>query len=477
MTQPIRILYIDDYPFDRELVRDALEKEHGGFDIVEAASREEFESRLAQGDFDLILSDFNILGFEGLQVLETVRATGSNLPVIIVTGTGSEEIAAEAIKRGAADYVIKDSRHIRHLPYTIYSVLEKKRLEDEHRQAEIALRESEERYRQIVETAQEGIWMIDADSKTTFVNPKLAEMFGYAADEMMGAALFDFMDKEGIAIATAKLEARRQGISEQHEFKFLRKDGVPIWTLLNSNPIISHTGDYLGALAMISDITERKQAENELKLALADKEILLQELYHRTKNNMQAIIGLIDMQYTQCQDEQVLMQYRDIQNRIRSMALVHQKLYQSQNLSSIDLGEYVRELTALLMESYQVSPDRISPVFKLERIPLLIDTVIPCGLILNELITNVLKHAFPHNERGELRIDIGQLAGNEILLQVADNGVGLPSGFDPRKNGGVGIQTVYGIAEYQLRGKLTCLAAEGVTWQLRFDDTLYQPRV
>jgi PAS domain S-box-containing protein len=477
MTQLVRVLYVDDYPLDRELVRDALEKEHGGFELVEAASRAEFESRLAQGGFDLVLSDFNILGFEGLQVLETVRAKGLQLPVIIVTGTGSEEIAAEAIKRGAADYVIKHPRHIRHLPHTIHTVLERKRLQDERRQAEEALRASEERYRQIVETAQEGIWMIDADNRTTFANPKLAEMLGYTVDEMMGAPLFDFMDKEGTAAATARLEARRQGIAEQHEFRFRRKDGAPIWTLLNTNPVIGDTGNYLGALAMLSDITERKQAADQLKLALADKETLLQELYHRTKNSMQAIIGLIDLQYAHSHDEQLLAQGREIQSRIRSMALVHQKLYQSQNLSSIDLGEYIQELTVLLMESYQIAPDRISPAFELERIPVLIDTAVPCGLIVNELVTNVFKHAFPHSEPGELRIDLKQLAGHEIMLQVADNGVGFPSGFDPRESGGVGFQTVFGIAEYQLQGKLTCKTAEGVTWQLQFSDTLYQARV
>ncbi len=144
MNQPIRILYVDDYPLDRELVRDSLEKEYGGFKLVEAASRADFEAKLAEGGFDLILSDFNILGFEGLQVLETVQKTGLHLPVIIVTGTGSEEVAAEAIKRGAADYVLKSPKHIQHLPVTIRSVLEKERVDEERRQAVEALRQSNE---------------------------------------------------------------------------------------------------------------------------------------------------------------------------------------------------------------------------------------------------------------------------------------------------------------------------------------------
>jgi len=136
MTDLIRILYIDDYPLDRQLVRDALEKEHAGFQVTEAASRVEFEAALANGSFDLVLSDFNILGFEGLQVLEAVHSKDARIPVVIVTGTGSEEVAVEAMKRGAADYVIKTPRHIQRLPITIHAVLEKKYLDEEHKRAE-----------------------------------------------------------------------------------------------------------------------------------------------------------------------------------------------------------------------------------------------------------------------------------------------------------------------------------------------------
>lgn len=136
MSEPIRILYVDDNPLDCELVRDALEKEHGGFRVTEATSRAAFEARLAEGDYDLVLSDFNILGFEGLHVLDAVRAENPYVPVVMVTGTGSEEVAVEAMKRDAADYVIKTPKHIRRLPQTIHAVLEKKRLEEERKQAE-----------------------------------------------------------------------------------------------------------------------------------------------------------------------------------------------------------------------------------------------------------------------------------------------------------------------------------------------------
>ena len=148
MNPPLRVLYVDDYPLDRELVRDSLEREHGGFVVTEAASRSEFHARLAEGVYDVVLSDFNILGFDGLQVLDAIRRKDPRVPVIIVTGTGSEEVAVEAMKRGAADYVIKSPSHIQRLPMTIQAVIEKRRLEDEHRRVEAERERLEKQLRQ-----------------------------------------------------------------------------------------------------------------------------------------------------------------------------------------------------------------------------------------------------------------------------------------------------------------------------------------
>ena len=134
MRDKIKILYIDDYELDRELVKDALEKEHGGFELTQASCRQEFESLLKTQVFDVVLSDFNIAGFDGLQVLHAVRAHDPQIPVIIVTGTGSEEIAAMALKQGASDYVIKRPKHIQKLPQTIFAAIENKTLQDQHRQ-------------------------------------------------------------------------------------------------------------------------------------------------------------------------------------------------------------------------------------------------------------------------------------------------------------------------------------------------------
>lgn len=270
MNQPVRILYVDDYPLDRELVRDALEKEHGGYEVIEAASRAEFETRLAQGGFDLVLSDFNILGFEGLQVLETVRATGSNIPVIIVTGTGSEEVAAEAIKRGAADYVIKTPKHIQRLPHTIQTVLEKKRLEDEHQQTLAALRASEEKFRYVFDYSIIGK-SITLPSGEILVNRAFCDMLGYTQVELHNQRWQDISYPDDIETTQRIVDALLSGEQNSIRFskRYIHKNGSTVWADVSTSLRRDEAGQPLYFMTVISDITERVQTEKALRLQSA----------------------------------------------------------------------------------------------------------------------------------------------------------------------------------------------------------------
>ncbi len=262
MTAPIRILYVDDYPLDRALVRDALGSSSQDFELLEASTEKEFIELMKEGNFDLVLTDFNILGFTGLQVLEIIQARYPEIPVIMVTGTGSEEIAAEAIKRGAADYVIKTPHYIQRLPHTIQNALANQVLKQQRSEALQQLRENEEHYRELVENLNEGIWGIDQDNKTSFVNPAMAKILGYTVEEMLGKHLFDFMDQPQVE---NNLKRGKGGASGQYEFKFLHKDGSEIYTLINTQPLNDEQGNYQGALAAVQDITDRKLALHQLE--------------------------------------------------------------------------------------------------------------------------------------------------------------------------------------------------------------------
>ena len=199
-----------------------------------------------------------------MEVLESVKEIDPNLPVIIVTGTGSEEIAAEAIKRGAADYVIKSPQHIKRLPLTIQSVLESAELERQQNEARQKLDQSEKRYRQLMDTLQEGIWVIDENARTTFVNQALVEMLGYTLEDILGKLVFNYLDKRNSEIVRKKLRQRAEGISENFELELITSTGGRILVLLEASPIFDDLGKYRGAIAAIRDITQEKK--NQLAL-------------------------------------------------------------------------------------------------------------------------------------------------------------------------------------------------------------------
>ena len=169
--------------------------------------------------------------------------------------------------------------------------------------------------------------------------------------------------------------------------------------------------------------------------------------------------------------------FEETQNRIQSMALVHQKLYESENLSRIDLGVYIHDLVDLLQQSYQTDPAQVKFVFELESVSILIDTAMPCGLILSELISNALKHAFPGGRAGEIHIHLTRVQTDEICFSVADDGVGMPEGFDPLHNEAFGLQMMVSLCRYQLQGQVYFDLQQGVTCQVCFRDDLYKERV
>ncbi|MFZ6031131.1 MAG: histidine kinase dimerization/phosphoacceptor domain -containing protein [Chloroflexota bacterium] len=224
-------------------------------------------------------------------------------------------------------------------------------------------------------------------------------------------------------------------------------------------------------------LNEKRQADEQIKRALIEKETLLRELYHRTKNNMSVIIALLDLQLAETGDERLRAAFADMQNRIRSMALVHQKLYEAGDLSRINLKEYAADLLALLTASYRISPAKVQVTMAMGDVFVSIDTAIPCGLVLNELISNAFKHAFPAERTGKICLHLAQTQEGYIELQVADDGVGFPVGFDSRRDGRLGLQTVFALAESQLEGQVRFTSQHGVHCAIAFQNDSGKPRV
>jgi two-component sensor histidine kinase len=216
------------------------------------------------------------------------------------------------------------------------------------------------------------------------------------------------------------------------------------------------------------DITERKRHEEQMKASVAEKENLLRELSHRTKNNMQVIVGLLNLQATRSNDDRVTNALGEAQNRIHAMALVHEKLYRGGSISSLNIKEYAEGLANNLLKSHQGKKGLVRLVLDLEEIPLPHDMVLPSGLIINELISNSLKHAFPNGKSGSIYLSI-KVNGEKLELRYKDDGPGLPRDFGISRIETLGLKLVRSLALYQLRGTIELAHhMEGTEFVFRF---------
>ncbi len=220
------------------------------------------------------------------------------------------------------------------------------------------------------------------------------------------------------------------------------------------------------ALESIEQEKQRERAEKALYESLAEKEVLLREIYHRVKNNMQIISSLLKLQSGYVKEEKYREMFKESQNRIMSMSLVHEILYRSKDLAQIDFNNYIRELTKGLLQSYGTGSIKLR--INVENISLGIDYAIPCGLIINELVTNSLKHAFPQGREGEIKISLISTGENIIELTVSDNGVGFPKDLDFRKANTLGLRLVTILAENQLHGETILDLSSGTEFKIKF---------
>ena len=215
------------------------------------------------------------------------------------------------------------------------------------------------------------------------------------------------------------------------------------------------------------EVLERKRAEEKIKGSLKEKEMLLKEIHHRVKNNLQVVSSMLKIQSEYSQDKKTVEMFQESQNRVRSIALIHEMLYQSKNLSKIDFSEYIQPITANLMRTYGVDPIRIKLNINVKNVFMDLDRAIPCGLIINELFSNVLKHAFPEGRQGEVLIDLFQESSQEFTLLIKDDGVGLPIGMDFKNTDSLGLQLVNALVD-QLGGAIVFEGRVGTTFRITF---------
>jgi PAS domain S-box-containing protein len=352
----------------------------------------------------------------------------------------------------------------------------------ERKEAEEKLRESEEKYRNIVETANEGIALVNSEGMITYVNKKMADMLGYTVGEIIGRYTWDFVEDK--SSATMILENRRRGITDSIEIKQIRKDGLPLWVHINSKSVFDNSGKFMGSLGMFTDITERKKTEEALiNFEIARKK----ELHHRIKNNLQVISSLLDLQAElfkgrkNIRDSEVLEAFKESMDRVLSIALIHEELYKGKNVDLLNFSQYIKELAENLLLTYSLKTDIVLNFDLEENIFLDMDTAIPLGIAINELITNSFKYAFFGRDKGEIRIKLHREEEGECkkescksissyVLFVSDNGVGIPEDFEIEDLDSLGLQLVTTLVD-QLDGELQLKRNNGTEFIIRFIST------
>jgi PAS domain S-box-containing protein len=331
------------------------------------------------------------------------------------------------------------------------------------------LRASQEYARNLIDSSLDTIIAVDKGRRVVEFNKAAQATFGYHPDEILGQHIdILYVDPlEGLEIHRTTVE---QGQCTR-EVLNKRKNGQVFPIFLSASVLRDAQGELVGVMGISRDITQRKQAEEQLRASLREKEMLLKEIHHRVKNNLQLISSLLDLQSDSIQDPQALAIFKDSQNRVRSMALIHQQLYQSSNLAQIDYVEHIRELAGRLFHSYGVALDAIKLDVYVEDPFMGVDIAIPCSLIINELFSNALKYAFPPQvERAArqdgVRIEITR-HGDQMVLLVSDNGVGLPIGFDFRDTETLGLQLVRMLTQ-QVGGTIELDRTGGTTFKIMF---------
>lgn len=311
----------------------------------------------------------------------------------------------------------------------------------------------------------------DEKGDIIYAGPAVETILGYKPEEVLGNGWWELSREDPeerkkekelvVRFARGEAEIRK----DLYETELVHKNGSKRWILWRDSKGPSET-----VIGVGYDITERKKAQAQIEASLKEKEILLKEIHHRVKNNMQVISSLLNLQIRKITDPGYVNIFKASQDRIRSMALVHDMLYRSKDLNQIDFSSYIKNLVNYLFQSYQVTEEDIKLHYQVENIPLNITTAISCGLIINELVSNVLKHAFSPEEKGDIYLTFKRQKDHKLLLRVKDTGSGLPQGFDIEKTTSLGMKIVSMLAG-QIQGKLEFESNGGTEFRIIFKDT------
>ena len=329
---------------------------------------------------------------------------------------------------------------------------------------ESELKQTKEQLRAVLDAMPGFVCWVCSDGKYLGVNQYMANTFNLSPDAFVGQELSFLQNSPEFAQFMSQFLA--DSVPTGHHVVEAQVNGSTRHYLIAAQ---KYHQDSL-AVSVGIDITERKLAEAQIQASLREKEVLLQEIHHRVKNNLQVISSLLDLQSQQLEESAMLEVFRESQNRVKSMALVHEKLYQSKNFAKINFAEYTESLVKYLFKAYELHSGNITLELYIDEVTLNIDTAIPCGLIINELVSNALKYAFPDNRAGTISISLHSGANHHFTLIIKDDGVGLPRDWDFKNAKSLGLQLVKVLTK-QLKGTIEIDRSRGSQFRVDLSES------
>lgn len=322
--------------------------------------------------------------------------------------------------------------------------------------------------RLLLEAAPDAMVLVRADGKIAMYNGQLAQLFGYDGEELRGQPIEVLVPERFRGAHTHDRRAyfsepRRRPMGAGLELFARRRDGTEFLVEISLSPI--RVDGALLVMAAIRDISDRKLVETRLRASLNEKEILLKEIHHRVKNNLQIVSSMLSLQMKQVSDAHSMNLFKETQNRVHSIALFHEKLYESRDLARVDIAPYLVGVARSALAAYGVSPESMDLAVDASNVPLSMDAAIATGLIVNELVSNALKHAF-RGHGGRILVSL-RPEGDDVVLEVADDGAGFPPDIDFRHPKTLGLKLVAIFAD-QLQGTMGLAREQGTRIVVRF---------
>ncbi|MBE2225897.1 MAG: PAS domain S-box protein, partial [Ignavibacteria bacterium] len=324
-------------------------------------------------------------------------------------------------------------------------------------------------------SARDVIFTLSTNGTIVSLNKAFDEITGLKREDWIGRNFSGLIHPEDLPLAISKFENTIAGNkTERYEIRFINSEGVSLYGEILTALIWQDNipGEILG---IVRDVTERKNAEKLILNSLKEKEVLLKEIHHRVKNNLQVIISLLNMQSSELNDPEVMNSFREIQNRVVSMSLIHQSFYQSNSLSDIDFSVYIKRLAENLFKIFGFNREKTALLIDTSGIHISIDTAIPLGLLINEVLSNSLKHGFNENAEGKIYIELTENE-NEYILKLGDSGCGLPEEIAPGKTNSLGMTLIKMLCD-QIDGKIELNLNNGTEYIVKFPSKSYKDRL